>query len=353
MRQVKSYGQQGEDGKKNFYHYNINGQLYGIDKSNGHHIILSYNNIGLAVADSLDGKVFLQISYDHINHKPLTVTDNTGITTYHYRDDGLLKSETHKVINGYPDSAYTLAYNRYHHLVSRTDSQQNKIIYMFDKLARPAEKIYQENKGDTTPLKQLVYDSFSRVVKVVYGSGMIRILAYNPWGQTETIKDSINGKPLDTESFTYDAGGNITRLQHSDDQNHQATIDYRYDRMDNLISMNCQGDNIFCPHDTAIDGGNLKTAPAIIQQNYTFTRLNRIAGVTEKLIDTSSSGQHSLSKTMSYTYANAEVPLRLTAISTQWNNQQADTHAFVYDTSWKYDLLMVREIKLVITLLIR
>ncbi len=323
----------GEDGKKNFYHYNINGQLYCIDKSNGHHIVLSYNNIGLAVADSLDGKVFLQISYDHINHKPLTVTDNTGITTYHYRDDGLLKSETHKGINGYPDSAYTLAYNSYHHLVSRTDFQQNKIIYMFDKLARPTEKIYQENTGDTTPLKQLVYDSFSRVVKAVYGSGMIRILAYNPWGQTETIKDSINGKLLDTESFTYDADGNITRLQHSDDQNHQATIDYRYDRMDNLISMNCQGDNILCPHDTAIDGGNLKTAPAIIQQNYIFTRLNRIAGVTEKLIDTSSSGQHSLSKTMSYTYANAEVPLRLTAISTQWNNQQADTHAFVYDTA--------------------
>ena len=36
---------------------------------------------------------------------------------------------------------------------------------------------------------------------------------------------------------------------------------------------------------------------------------------------------------MSYIYANAEVPLRLTAISTQWNNQQADTHAFVYDTA--------------------
>ncbi len=323
----------GEDGKKNFYHYNINGQLYGIDKSNGHHIILSYNNIGLAVADSLDGKVFLQISYDHINHKPLTVTDNTGITTYHYRDDGLLKSETHKGINGYPDSAYTLDYNSYHHLVSRTDSQQNKIIYTFDKLARPTEKIYQENTGDTTPLKQLVYDSFSRVVKAVYGSGMIRMLTYNPWGQTEAIKDSINGKPLDTESFVYDADGNITRLQHSDDQNHQATTDYRYDRMDNLVSMNCQGDNILCPHDTAISGGNLKAAPAIIQQNYTFTRLNRIAGITEKLIDNSSSGQHSLSKTISYTYANAEVPLRLTAISTQWNNQQADTHTFVYDTA--------------------
>ena len=82
----------------------------------------------------------------------------------------------HKGINGYASSADTLAYNSYHHLVSRTDSQHNKIIYTFDNLARPTEKTYQENNGNTTPLKQLFYDSFSRVVKEVYGSGMIRML---------------------------------------------------------------------------------------------------------------------------------------------------------------------------------
>ncbi|MCY4176973.1 MAG: hypothetical protein OXD32_00550, partial [Endozoicomonadaceae bacterium] len=276
-----------EDGKKTTYHYNINGQLSGIDKSNGHHITLSYNNIGLAVADSLDGKTFLQISYDHTNHKPLTVTDNTGVTTYHYRNDGLLESTVHKGINGYVNSTETLVYNSYHHLVSCTDSQHNKINYIFDKLARPIEKIYQENTGNTTAIEQLVYDPFSRLVKKVYGSGMIRILTYNPWGQVKTIKDSINGKPLHAEYFIYDADGNITRLQCNDDQNHQAIISYRYDRMDNLVSMHCNGDSKLCPHDTTFSGDNLKTAPVIIQQDYKFTRLNRIAGVTEKLIDTS------------------------------------------------------------------
>ncbi len=322
-----------EDGKKTTYHYNINGQLYGIDKSNGHHITLFYNNIGLAVKDSMDGRVLLQISYDHLNHQPRTVTDNTGITTYDYRDDGLLNNTIHKGINGYASSAETLIYNSYHHLVSHTDSQQNKIIYMSDKLLRPLTKTYQENTGNTTQLEQLVYDSFSRVVKKIYGSGMIRLFTYNPWGQVETIKDTLNGKPLHTESFVYDPDGNIIRLQRGDDQNHQATIDYRYDHMDNLVSMNCDGDNTLCPHDTAIDGGNLKAAPTIIQQDYTFTRLNRIAGVTEKLIDTSADQLHSLTKTMSYSYANTKIPLRLTAISTQWNNQQPDTHTFVYDTS--------------------
>ncbi len=322
-----------EDGKKTTYHYNINGQLYSINKFNGHHITLSYNNIGLAVKDSMDGKVLLQISYDHLNHQPRTVTDNTGITTYDYRDDGLLNNTIHKGINGYASSAETLIYNSYHHLVSRTDSQHNKIIYMSDKLLRPLTKIYQKNTGNTTQLEQLVYDSFSRVVKKIYGSGMIRLFTYNPWGQVDTIKDSLNGKPLHTESFVYDPDGNIIRLQRGDDQNHQATIDYRYDNMDNLVSMNCEGDNTLCPHDTAIDGGNLKAAPAIIQQDYTFTRLNRIAGVTEKLINTSADQLHSLTKTMSYSYANTKIPLRLTAISTQWNNQQPDTHAFVYDSS--------------------
>ena len=321
----------GEDGKKNIYHYNINGQMSYIYKANGHHITLSYNNIGLPVADSLDGKVFLQVSYDHTHHKPLTVTDNTGVTTYHYRNDGLLASTIHKGINGYASSVETLNYNSYHHLVSRTDSQRNKIIYTLDKLVRPLEKTYQENNGNTTQIKQLFYDSFSRIIKEVYGSGMIRMLAYNPWGQVETVKDRINGKPLHTESFVYDANGNIIRLQRSDDKNHQATIHYRYDRLDNLVSMNCKGDYELCPHDTAVGGDKLKAAPAIIQQNYKFTRLNRLEGVTEKLIDTSSSQWHSLSKTMSYTYTNVKVPLRLTEISTKWNDQQSATHHLIYD----------------------
>ena len=123
---------------------------------------------------------------------------------------------------------------------------------------------------------------------------MIRMLTYNSWGQVETVKDRFNGKLLYNESFVYDANGNIIHLQRSDDQNHQATIDYRYDRIDNLVSMNCKGDSTLCPHDTAFSSGNLKTAPAIIQQDYKFTRLNRIAGVTEKLIDTSSAQGHSL-----------------------------------------------------------
>ncbi len=322
-----------EDGKRTTYYYNVNGQLSGIDKSNGHHIALSYNTIGKAVTDSLDGKVFLRVSFDHHNHKPLTVTDNTGVTTYHYRNDGLLASTVHTGINRYASNAETLAYDSYDHLVSRTDSQHNKTIYTLDNLVRPVEKTYQENNGKITHIEQLFYDSFSRIVKEVYGSGMVRTLTYNPWGQVETLKDRINGKLLHSESYIYDTDGNIIRLQRSDDKNHQATIHYRYDRLDNLVSMNCNGGNNLCPHDTAFSGDNLKTAPTIIQQNYKFTRLNRIAGVTEKLIDTSSPTWHSLNKTMSYIYANPEVPLRLTAISTQWDNQQPETHAFVYDTA--------------------
>ncbi len=322
-----------EDGKKTTYHYNVNGQLSAIDKSNGHHIILSYNNIGKPVTDSLDGKIFLRVSYDHHNYKPLTISDNTGITTYHYRNDGLLASTIHKGINGYASNAETLTYNSYHDLISRTDSQHNKIIYKFDKLVRPVEKTYQENNGNTTQIEQLFYDSFSRLVKKVYGNGMIRLLTYNPWGEIEIIKDSINGKLLHSESFVYDADGNIIRLQRSDDQNRQATIHYRYDRLDNLVSMQCEGDNKICPHDTVFSDDNLKTAPAIMQQDYKFTRLNRIASVSEKLLDTSSPEWHSLSKKMFYIYANAKVPLRLTAVSTQWNNQRFETDKLFYDAA--------------------
>ena len=74
------------------------------------------------------------------NHKPLTVTDNTGVTTYHYRNDGLLASTIHRGINGYANSAEVLTYDSYDDLVSRTDSQHNKIIYTFDKLGQTCKE---------------------------------------------------------------------------------------------------------------------------------------------------------------------------------------------------------------------
>ncbi len=323
----------GEDGKKTTYHYNINGLLSESYKPNGHHITLDYNIIGLPVKESLDGKPFLNMNYDHITYQPFTVTDNTGVTTYHYRDDGLLESATHKGINGYPDTFYTLTHDSYHRLISHTDTDNNKTVYTFDTLGRPVGEKYQANKSNTIQVDQLEYGRFSRIVKKIYGSGMVRMLSYDSWGQVQTIKDSLNKKPLYAASFVYDADGNIIRLQRSDDKNHKVIIHYGYDHLDNLVTMDCQGDNILCPHDTAFDSDHLKTAPVIIQQHYNFTALNRLGEVTEKLIDTSSSQWHSLSKTMVYAYSDSKTPLRLTSVSTQWNNQQPDTHHFIYDTT--------------------
>ncbi len=323
----------GEDGKKTTYHYNINGLLSESYKPNGHHITLDYNIIGLPVKESLDGKPFLKMNYDHITYQPFTVTDNTGVTTYHYRDDGLLESAKHKGINGYPDTFYTLTYDSYHRLISHTDTDNNKTVYTFDTLGRQVGEKYQANKSNTIQVDQLEYGDFSRIVKKVYGSGMVRMLSYDSWGQVQTIKDSLNKKPLYAASFVYDADGNIIRLQRSDDKNHKVIIHYGYDHLDNLVTMDCQGDNILCPHDTAFDSDHLKTAPVIIQQHYNFTALNRLGEVTEKLIDTSSSQWHSLSKTMVYAYSDSKTPLRLTSVSTQWNNQQPDTHHFIYDTT--------------------
>ncbi len=321
----------GEDGSKTTYRYNINGQLSDTYKPNRHHIHLNYNITGLPVTDSLDDHVLLQVSYDHITHQPLTVTDNTGVTTYHYRDDGLPESVTHKGINGYPNSAYAFAYDSYDRLISCTDMHNNKTIYTVDRLGRPTGKKYQKNSSNTTQIDQLTYDSFSRIIKKLYGSGVIRMITYDSWSQVRTIKDMINKKLLYASSFVYDADGNITSLQRSDDQNHKVTINYRYDNLNSLVAMNCKGYNMLCPHDTALSNNNLKSAPVIIQQHYNFTPLNRIANVTEKLIDTSSSQSGSLSKKMTYSYSNIKVPLRLTAVSTQWNNQQPETHSLVYD----------------------
>ncbi len=323
----------GEDGQKTIWHYNINGEVSDVYKPNGHHITMDYNIIGLPIKDSLDGKPFLQVNYDHISHQPLTVTDNTGVITYHYLNDRLLEGVTQKGINGYYDSCYSFAYDNYHRLISRTDAHNNKTIYTFDTLGRPTGKTYQENNKSAVQVDRLMYGAFSRIVKRVYGNGTERTLSYGPWGQVSIIKDRRNEKLLYASSFVYDADGNIVRLTRTDDKNNKSVVNYSYDRMNNMVTMDCQGDNMLCPHDTTFRSGNLKTAPVIIQQDYRFTPLNRIASVTEKLVDTSSYQQRSLSKNMTYAYSNSKAPLRLTAVSTQWNNQQPDTHTFTYDTT--------------------
>ena len=322
----------GEDGVKTTYQYDINGQIADIYKSDRHHIALYYNVLNLPVKESLDDHPLLQVSYDHITAQPLIVIDNTGTTTYHYRNDELLQSIRHKGINSHPDTFSTFSYDNYHRVISRTDAGHNKIIYTFDRLARPLGITYQTNKGKTINVYNVVYGSFSRIEKKFYGDGMTRMLSYNAWGQVRTIKDVLNRQLLNASVFDYDANGNIINLQRNDNQGYQATTHYSYDRLNNLAAMVCQGNNTLCPHDTIFTDNHLKTAPVIVQQHYAFTPLNQIAGVTEKLVDAASSYGRSLSKTVTYTYADIHAPLRFTSISTQWNNQQPEIHTFIYDT---------------------
>ena len=188
-----------------------------------------------------------------------------------------------------------------------------------------------------------VYDGFSRVDKMYYGSytqrrkNTVRSIKYDTLGRQSDVTDFVEQGKHNTravlfeEKYGYDADNNITQIMQNTGTDKHAILQYQYDKRDNLVAMSCTGsaELPLCPRDTAFVGSGSKEAPVITSQHYTFSLLNRITQVTEQLSDTRQ--QRTLKKVMTYTYGSADAPLRLQQISTLWNNQSSMTNYFSYD----------------------
>ncbi|MCY4178483.1 MAG: RHS repeat protein, partial [Endozoicomonadaceae bacterium] len=190
---------------------------------------------------------------------------------------------------------------------------------------------YQINNAKKQLLYTPIYDGFSRIVRIKYGSGMQRSIEYNSYGQKRNVTDMLSGEQLSAWQYHYDNVGDITTLVHRANDHQQAVLNYRYDKLNNLISVICTGSAglPLCPRDTHFKGSYLNKAPVITRQDYTFNALNRMTQVKEILTDATQ--QKTLSKVVNYSYGNIHAPLRLQQISTKWNNQPAVIRHFNYD----------------------
>ncbi|MCY4178585.1 MAG: hypothetical protein OXD32_08870, partial [Endozoicomonadaceae bacterium] len=321
----------GEDGLHTTFTYTEDGKLSATTTPHGHKISLQYNNHGLPVAQLLDGKIQLQVNYDSVTSQVTTKTDNTGKTFFTYSDDGLLLYLKHTGKNGSLDYKLQWKYDHNRRVVSVTDIGANQTQTLYDSLGRVSEIRYLPDHGTPTTLSAPAYDDFSRIVTIRYGSGMHRKIIYNSFGHPQNISDKLNSTLLSKWSFDYDFNDNITTQIYQATNNQQATLNYKYDALNNLISMTCTGSAKLplCPRDTAFAGTGLQEAPVITRQDYDFTPLNRISRVHEYLQN--SIQNQSLKKTTHYYYADTSVPLRLQRISTVWNNQSLLTKNFNYD----------------------
>ena len=323
----------GEDGKKTSYTYTANSQVATTIIPSGHVISWQYNVIGLPVSESIDGKESVHIDYDTVTALPIKKVDITGITRWIYSDDKKIQQLFHTGERIYPNYYFTWNYDKNRRVISATDLNGNKISTDYDWLGRISLINYHDSKDKNELLQMSAYDTFSRIVKISYGSGMQRNIEYNKYSQTSNVVDMLASKPLSAWQYSYDKEGNIITLIHKYGNNQQAILNYQYDVLNNLVVMNCSGSPglPLCPRDTSFQGTGMKQAPIITRQNYSFNMLNRMQQVKELLLNTDQ--QKTASKTIGYNYGYQQAPLRLKQITTQWNNITPVMTNFVYDSA--------------------
>ncbi len=321
----------GEDGQRTLYTYSINGQPDTITTPEGHHFSWKYNLLGLPVNKFTDGKLQWHADYNLITKRLTRKTDETSTTVYCYTADGLLKHLIYTSKNSYPDYQLKWQYDSNRRLISVTDISGNKIVSRYDKIGRIYATNYQSIKGNHETLSAVSYDQFSRILKVHYGSGMVRTLKYDQWGHNKDITDRLSGKLINRWTFDYDSENNITTLQQQTGQSERAILHYRYDTLNNLTAMSCSGSSglPLCPRDTSFPRSEFMHAPIIVRQYYSFTALNRIYRVKEILQN--NIRQKASIKIMRYQYTDPSVPLRLQRIISIWNQKTPVVHKLYYD----------------------
>ncbi|MCY4328524.1 MAG: hypothetical protein OXC48_00325 [Endozoicomonadaceae bacterium] len=324
----------GEDGKRTFYTYTTNGDIATEVMPSGHVVSWKYNTVGQPTLKALDGKSLLAVQYNHLTRLPKYKTDITGVSTWHYSDDGLPLLLDHKGNNNYPDYQLQWQYDNNRRVISTTDISGNKTMVVYDALGRPKSLYYQkQNQSTFSLLYTPVYDSFSRIIGSTYGSGMQRTITYDALNHPAQVRDTLSHRLLSQWNYTFDSDDNITTIKQSVGSGEQGILKYQYDSLDNLVSMTCSGSDglPLCPRDTDFSGSGLHNAPVIVQQKYTFTPLNQLASVTETL--SALKQQQTLSKVMTYHYGDAAIPLRLHSIRTRWNKQAPGIVYLSYDAA--------------------
>ncbi|MCY4330179.1 MAG: hypothetical protein OXC48_08905, partial [Endozoicomonadaceae bacterium] len=324
----------GEDGRRTFYTYTTDGQIATVITPDKHIFSWQYNILNLPVSQSTDNNQQWTVDYTPVTLNLQRRMDITGTTTYAYSDDGLKQQVSHKGKNSYSDYKLQWQYDNNRRLMSVTDISGNKTYTRYDRLGRIASVNYHSYKQHTVKILFMpVYDDFSRTQQINYGSGMHRTFHYDSWGHKDEIKDTNYNQLISQWTMTYDADDNIVTLNQKAENKQYGILHYHYDILNNLVSMQCKGSFglPLCPHDTSLIGSELTLSPTITRQDYTFTQLNRLASVREKLQPAQQ--KQTINKITNYYYTDASAPLRLKRISTSWNQNKFTSQHLNYDNA--------------------
>ena len=316
------------------YTYNARGSLTQVTTPNHHVMTRRYDDLNRLIEKNIDGILSIKLSYNK-NNQIMRRIDASGTYLFSYNPMGALTSVHHQGNAQYPSYTLHWRYNDYGQIIAKTDINGDVSYPVQDALGRTVSVYYVAHNHSSPQLIQHVqYDSFGRPTTLLNGNGLTRKLTYNPLGRVTRVQDTMEHHVAYAWKMTYDSLGNIIQKNTIDGHGGHSIKNYHYDTLSNLTDFACtsSGATNLCPRDTDIAHSGLAAPPIIAHQHYTFTTLNTLSSVEEKLY-TLKHATRTFSKVTHYHYnSEAYGPLRLKNYSIQWNTQASVTsNTFVYD----------------------
>jgi RHS repeat-associated protein len=249
--------------------YDKAGNMVSRTDANGNTTSYSYDAISqLTQIQYADGNI-ISFEYD-LNGNRTLMADPAGISTYIYdsRNRPITKTRT---IDGIPYTVET-EYNAGSFPISITYPGGNTISFVYDDL----------NRLISIPgYAQFTYNAKSMVENIVYGNGVQTTFLYGCYcNQPTQIHAAKNGNELLNFFYTYDAVGNVARLEKGifnlETQVFETSFEsYDYDWLDRLISATTDIGSYSYAYDA---GGN---RISLNETEYTYNSVNELVSMND------------------------------------------------------------------------
>ena len=294
-------------GKATSFSYDDLGNQTRVTDANGNAVAFSYDANNRRTRTNYADGTFEQVSYDALGRQTAK-TDPAGKTTqFAYDALGRLIRVTDAL-----GQITRYSYDEQGNQLTQTDAEGRTTRFAYDRMGRRSSRTLPLGQTETSTYDaagnlrtktdfngrttSYAYDSVNRLLRKTPDGSLGQppvVFTYTPSGQRASMQDASGSTtysydsrdrllskatPQGTLSYSYDAAGNLTRIQ----SNHAggAAMDYSYDARNRLASVTDGDGRVTSYSYDAV--GNLAgfLYPNGVQTTYTYNPLNRLTNVT-------------------------------------------------------------------------
>jgi YD repeat-containing protein len=294
-------------GATTLFTYDALGNQIQVTDANGHSVGFQYDANNRRTRTNYADGTFDQVSYDTLGRQTAK-TDQAGLTTqFAYDALGRLTSVTDAL-----GQITRYSYDELGNQLTQIDAEGRTTSFAYDKMGRRIKRTLPLGQTETFSYDaagnlrtktdfngrttSYTYDTVNRLTRKTPDGSLGQppvVFSYTPSGQRASMQDASGSTtysydnrdrllskvtPQGTLSYSYDAAGNLTRIQ----SNHAggAAMDYSYDARNRLASVtDAEGRVTTYSYDAV---GNLAgfLYPNGVQTTYTYNTVNRLTNVT-------------------------------------------------------------------------